>query len=151
MMKYLIAVVLTTIFLESKGQSDLEVPVDWHVYVEKTSSEAFEMNFDAVIKDGWTIYSSQSPDGGPIPTSVLLSTSEISDFESDLIEPISPLVEFEPLFDQEVWKFKEKAKFLTTLKSQKENTVVKGTITYMACNGRQCLPPTDVPFVVVLN
>ena len=151
MIRYLIGFVLVSMSLGSKAQSDLDVPVDWHVYVERISNESYQMNFDADIKDGWMIYSSQSPDGGPIPTSVLLSTSDSADFESDLTEPVSPIVEFEPLFDQEVWKFKEKAKFLTTLESRDENTVVKGTITYMACNGRQCMPPTDVPFVVVLN
>ena len=27
-------------------------------------------------------------------------------------------------------------------------TVVKGTVTFMVCNDRQCLPPKDVPFSI---
>ena len=27
-------------------------------------------------------------------------------------------------------------------------TVVKGTVNFMVCNDRQCLPPRDVPFTI---
>ena len=109
------------------------------------------MNFDSDIKDGWMINSSQSPFGDPNPSPVLLSTSDVADFESDLTESVLPIVAFKSLFDRDVWKFKEKAKFLITLDTHYESTVVKGTITYMVCNGRQCLSSTDVPFLVLLN
>ncbi len=133
------------------GQSDSEGPVSWHIYVDRASPESYEIHFDATIQQEWMIYSTQTPVGGPLPTELEIEENQEVVSSNAIWDGVKPQKEYEALFDQEVWKFKDQAKFIANIQSEKTNAIVKGTLTYMACNGRQCLPPTDVPFVVVLN
>lgn len=132
------------------AQEDLS-PVDWHIYTKPVSDDTFQVFFDAYIDDNWMIYSSLSPDGGPIATSISFDKHIHVEVAEGLREINEPQVTFEKLFGQNVMKFTKKASFSQLLKSQERDVVTKGYITYMACNGKQCLPPTDIPFLVVLN
>lgn len=132
------------------AQDDL-TPVDWHIYTKPIGDATFQVFFDAYIEDNWMIYSSFSPDGGPIATSVSFDKHVDVELSGRLQEIIEPETTFEKLFGQNVMKFTKKASFSQVLKSRETDVVTKGYITYMACNGKQCLPPTDIPFLVVLN
>ena len=45
-------------------------PVTWTTSVEMTSNTEGVVNYTASIEEGWHLYSTSLPDGGPNPTSV---------------------------------------------------------------------------------
>lgn len=134
----------------NSGAQDLE-PVDWHIYTDKKSESDYSIYIEATIKEEWVIYSMSSPEGGPIATDITFNIVDGVKLQSKVFESTTPKREFEELFGQEVVKFSDRALFIQDLKSSNKSVVINGTITYMACNGRQCLPPRQLPIVAVLN
>lgn len=128
-----------------------EYPVTWHIKAEKTSSKAFEVQFEAYMDEGWVIYGIESSADGPVATSFSFEPKSDIKLEGAISELTKPELKFEPLFDTEVLKFSKKAIFSQKVTQLGSSKVVKGNINYMACDGTKCLPPTDVPFVALLK
>ena len=141
--------IMTQFWLNGAAQ-DLD-PVDWHIYTDKKSKSDYSIYIEATIKDEWVIYSMSSPEGGPIATNITFNAVDGVELQSKVFESTTPTKEFEELFGQEVVKFSDRALFIQDLKSFNKSVIINGTITYMACNGRQCLPPRQLPIVAVLN
>jgi hypothetical protein len=58
----------------------------------------------------------------------------------------------EELFGVDVKQFSNKVVFVQTVKLKaKAKTAVNGTIEFMTCNNRECLPPATQKFSVVLQ
>ena len=58
----------------------------------------------------------------------------------------------EELFGVDVKQFSNKVVFVQTVKLKaKAKTAVSGTIEFMTCNNRECLPPKEEKFSVALN
>src|SRR6478735_8700067 len=53
-----------------KVNSQVLDPVKWKTKVEKISDTVFNLVFEAVMEEGWHMYSQFTPDGGPLPTEV---------------------------------------------------------------------------------
>lgn len=127
-------------------------PVDWFVTTQKTGSNTFEVNIKAQIEPEWVIYSMRTPENGPIPTQIVFDEpgKEIF-FNAELTEDLIPTETYDELFGQSVIKFSKEASYTQMVTSDIKNATLSGSITYMACNGKQCMPPKQVPFVTVLN
>ena len=115
-------------------------PVKWTFEIKKINNTDYEIMATADINTGWTIYSQFTNDNGPVPTSFTLGSDTVS-FE----EKSKSTKEYDPLFEVDVIKFKNKAVFTKTIK-RTDKTEVNGYVTYMTCDGEKCLPPTDVDF-----
>lgn len=136
------------------GAVDAQVknPVKWSFSAKKINATTYEVHLTANIEDGWHIYSQTTPDGGPVPTSIdylknpLLSldgaTKEVGDLEQHN----------EPLFGVEVKQFSDKVDFVQVVKLKgKAKTALNGSIEFMTCNDRECLPPRAQKFSVAIN
>lgn len=128
-----------------------QFPVTWHITAENTGQNTFEVQFEAYIDKGWVIYGMESPQDGPIATSFTFNPEKDIRLEGNTAEITKAESKFEPLFDTEVLKFSKKAVFAQKVTQLGSSKVVKGNITYMACDGAKCLPPTDVPFMALLK
>lgn len=126
-------------------------PVQWHIYTQKTSANTYEVHIDAYLDNNWVIYSLHTPEGGPVPTQIDFENNRQVDLIGTAQETVMPKRVYEPLFTTDVIKFEKKASFVQRLRNNvKDQVVVTGQISYMACNGTQCLAPTKVPFLTVL-
>ena len=65
-----------------------------------------------------------------------------------VVEMTEPIAEFSEMFDVEVKKFKKSAKFMQKLMPAEGKRLIKGMVTYMACDANRCLPPKSIPFEV---
>jgi thiol:disulfide interchange protein DsbD len=119
-------------------------PVTWTFDVKKLNDSEYEITATADINKGWTLYSQFTDDNGPVPTSFVIGTETVS-FE----EKSKVIKEFDPLFDVNVMKFKEKAIFVYKLKKPQTEKVT-GYVTFMTCDGEKCLPPADKEFALKL-
>ena len=122
---------------------DKESPVTWSYAIAPISEETYKVFYKADISDGWTVYSQHLDDGGPIPTSVTYDQKVTT---SDNQEKGYKKEGLDPYFDINVVKYLDKEPFVVSEVITSKEDKVTGYLTYMACDDKQCLPPTDVNF-----
>ncbi|MBT8288726.1 MAG: DUF255 domain-containing protein [Flavobacteriaceae bacterium] len=128
-------------------QAQIIEPVKWKFDTKALGEDRFELLFIATMDDKWALYSQFVDEGGPIPTTFEFEENE--DFE--LLEAVVELEEnkvtkLDPIFDMVVSKFFDKATFVQHVKIKNPEAVIKGYLTFQACDDEKCLMPTDVPF-----
>ena len=122
-------------------------PVKWAFESNKVSDTEYELIFTADIDENWAVYSQFIGDDGPIPTTFVFDENENIELIGGVAESDeNKVTKYDPVFEMELSKFFKKAVFTQKVKLSKDNTTIKGSLTYMTCDDEQCLPPTDEPF-----
>ncbi len=130
---------------ENKGK--LLDPVKWKLDLLQ-NGDTYQLDFNAFMQKGWTIYSQFIEGDGPIP-------SEFGFDEGDHFELIGKVSEYgkkkegpDPVFGGiNVIKFVgDKATFSQKLKISDPAKSISGYLYFMSCDDKQCLPPRDIPF-----
>ncbi|TAL57897.1 MAG: DUF255 domain-containing protein [Bacteroidetes bacterium] len=162
-MKYIYNVVLIVLFslmqigcgpMEEKTsvvaltQAQMQNPVKWEFSVNKISETEAELVFKADIEKGWHLYSQEPGSDVVIPTSFQITASKIFSLEGSVKEITKPIKKEEPILDNAVIAyFENNAEFRQKIKiNSKDGFSISGTLNYMSCDDRMCLPPTDVDF-----
>jgi len=110
-----------------------------------------QIEMTAILAPGWHIYSTNLGGiAGPIPTDFQFTTNKNVKFVGKVNEP-EPKVEFDPNFEETVKYFDKQVVFKQTLRWKGKPTEVQGSVVYMICNDRMCLPPVEKQFVVKLE
>jgi hypothetical protein len=135
--------------LISSAQSDV---VQWKFESKKIADKKYEVKLIATMKDPWHIYSTTTPDGGPLPTTISFSKNPLTVIDGKIREVGKMESHFEKVFDIDTRYFNNKVEFVQVV-SVKGNakTNLAGTVEYMACTDRECLPPRSVPFSIALK
>ena len=138
---------ITTASIGGENKGKLLDPVTWKLDLSKTGN-AYQLDFNALMQKGWTIYSQFIEGDGPIP-------SEFGFDEADHFELIGKVTESgkkkegpDPVFGGiNVIKFVgDKATFSQKLKITDPSKSISGYLYFMSCDDKQCLPPRDIPF-----
>ncbi|SMD17209.1 protein-disulfide reductase DsbD domain-containing protein [Pedobacter nyackensis] len=132
-------------------QAQILRPVKWSYAAKKTSSTEATVFFKATIDKGWHIYSQNVGDGGPTKTVFTFSPSQQYALVGKTKET-NPIVKFEKMFNMQVGYFENQAVFQQKIKLKSKNqTAVKGSIQFGACDDNECIPPEDVNFNVTVK
>lgn len=121
-------------------------PVAWSFNAKPASEQEVTLTFTANIDGNWHIYSQHIEEGGPIPTSFTFKSSPDYELVGKTVEVTQPKNVFEEVFSMNVAYFEKKAVFTQKIRLKVPGTTVSGTVEFMACNDRQCLPPDEVEF-----
>src|SRR5215204_2743623 len=146
--------ILFFIFLLTAGSvfSQIKNPVKWSFASKKISDNTFEVNLTATVHPSWHIYSQSTPEGGPVATTVSFTKNPLVTLDGTVKEIGKLEQKHEELFGVNVKQFSDKVVFVQTVKLKaKAKTSVNGTIEFMTCNNRECLPPATQKFSVVLQ
>lgn len=150
MKRIFLFLVLSCVVLLSKAQ--IQNPVQWSFTTKKIDATTYEVHLTASIEEGWHLYSQTTPEGGPVPTAISFSKNPLVSASGAAREVGKMEKHFEPLFGVEVKQFSGKAIFVQTVKLKgKIKTTLNGTVEFMTCNDRECLPPATKKFSVSLN
>ena len=123
------------------------MPVSWSIdSVEADGVTSLVITAD--IDDTWKIYSRQTEEGGPIPMEIFFDTD--ATLVDEYVEVEAPKTYHSDLFDMKVSTFADKAVFHQVVGEYAAGTKVQAVVTFMTCNGKQCLPPTDVELEITL-
>lgn len=144
-MKKSVLVLLTAIISFTVNAQILN-PVQWEFSVEKLGDRSYEVHMTAMIENGWHIYA-QDAGKGPVPTSFTYNANP-------LLEAIGKIKElgklekvYDPNFKSELKYYSTQVDFVQKVKTKSAAiTFLKGVVSFMVCNDRQCLPPRDVVF-----
>ena len=125
-------------------------PVTWKYGAEHVGGDDFDLVFDAKMDKGWTIYSQFLDDGGPIPTSFTFEESPHYTLVGVAKESDNVKKGHDAIFDMQVAKFSEYAKFTQRIKVKDASKPVVGYLTFMTCDHVRCLASKDVDFEITL-
>jgi hypothetical protein len=146
-----IALFTIAILLSVAGFS--QTPVSWNYSAKKIAAGTYEVKIVATIQSPWHIYSQKTPDGGPLPTKIVITKNPMLIPQGTAREVGKLEKKYEEAFGVDVMQFSGKVEFVQVVKtkSEKVKTNVSGTIEYMACTDEQCLPPATINFTLKLD
>lgn len=145
MKKFFISLFTIVLIQFSFGQ--IVTPVKWTWKAEPTGKGEYKLVFTAKIDDKWHTYTQTIVGDGPIPTSL---TFDNTNKDVQLIgKPIESGTKVhsghDPVFDIELKYFENNMVLEQKVKVLKD-TKLKGTLEFMACDDKSCLPPDDKEF-----
>jgi hypothetical protein len=127
--------------------AQIQQPVKWSYKLKKLNASTYEMHITATIAKGWHIYSQTTPDGGPVATTIIFSKNPLLTLVGTAKEVGKLEQRHEELFGVDVKQFSSSVNFIQTIKVKAAvKTAVTGTVEFMVCNERECLPPTTNKF-----
>ena len=145
-------ILLAVVSLVASGQS--QSPITWTENLEMTSDTEGQITFTAAISDGWHMYSTDIPTGGPTPTSFDFRKIEGAQLIGGVEPSVKPTVVADEMFDNLMigyWEgtvqFVQKFALKEGSKGCRFNVVVEA----MACNDQSCNRPEKTPFEISLN
>lgn len=148
MKKWMISSILLLVCTVGYGQ--ILTPVKWSFAAKKTGKHEAVIFMKAEIDEGWHLYSQHVPDGGPVKTAFTFGPSGQHELVGKTAEP-APIKKYEEVFRMEVAYFEKQVVFQQKIKLKAGQTVVNGTVEYMVCDDRQCLPPDEQAFSITVK
>jgi thiol:disulfide interchange protein DsbD len=135
---------LFTLFALSASYAQILNPVTFNYSLVKKGNDLYEVHIKATIQPKWHIYSVKNPDGGAVPTEIKIK--DVSTVGA-VKENGKMKTVFEKEFNVNQKYFENSVDFVQTIKSKHPDKIT-GTINYMVCNDKQCLPPKEVEFKI---
>jgi hypothetical protein len=145
-MKKLILAALTFV-ISTASYAQILAPVKWSYGAKKIDNEQAVVFIKATIDKGWHIYSQHVADGGPVKTSFRFDKSDDYTLNGNTTEP-KAVSKYEKAFSMNVQYFEQSVIFQQKVKLKNGQASVNGTLNYMVCSNKQCLPPEDVEFSI---
>jgi hypothetical protein len=99
----------STVLIEATAQ--VLDPVKWNFRVEKTGENTADLIFQANLEKKWHIYSMDLPEGGPVATSFIFTTSGNYELVGKPRPTTKPEVKYDPSFDMNVGMHGGKVEF----------------------------------------
>ena len=136
---------LLTLFILSATYAQILNPITFNYSVVKKGNDLYEVHVKAMIEPKWHIYSVNNPDGGAQATEIKIKDGKVvgATKENGKIKTM-----FEKEFNVNQKYFESSVDFIQLIKLKPGNKKISGTVNYMVCNDRQCLPPKEVEFKI---
>ncbi|MES2329931.1 MAG: protein-disulfide reductase DsbD domain-containing protein [Bacteroidota bacterium] len=127
-------------------------PVQWNNTVKKIDGNTYEIHLTASVQGSWHLYSQHTPAGGPVPTTVAFTKNPVVITQGDVKEIGEAVTKREEVFGIDVKYFSRAVDFVQLVKTKgKIKTNMTGSVKYMVCNDKECLPPKTVSFQLELK
>jgi thiol:disulfide interchange protein DsbD len=121
-------------------------PVKWSFDSKASSDREYELILTAKMDQGWHVYSTDIPPGGPIPTSFRFEPSGEYELLGDIVTP-KPIEKYDKAFEMDLRYFSGVAEFRQKIRVNSGTPfTIKGELEFMACDDSRCLPPDYVEF-----
>jgi len=137
-----------TLFALLISSNIISAPVSWTFKIVDKGNGEIALQADALIDNGWHLYGTEIPAGGPYPTSISIDevkgATPVGNFHT-----INSKVhkEFDKIFEMNVTYYDTKATFVQHFKvTDKASFALKGDIRAQACNDTECTPPLPIDF-----
>lgn len=128
------------------AMAQMHDPVHFSVSQKQVSANEVDVIFTGKIDDGWHVYSTDLPSGGPISATLTTEKADGAKAEGKLKAKGNEIKHFDQLFGMDLRYFENSVTFVQRFKITGEKYDIKGFLEYGACNDRTCLPPTQVEF-----
>ena len=121
-------------------------PVKWTQELKMVSETEAELIFNATIEEGWHLYTTDVPDGGPLPASLRIDVMDGVELDGELTSVGEVHKEYDAMFEMDVNFFSNAGQFVQRLKiADPENYKLEGLFEGQACTDGACMP-VESPF-----
>lgn len=142
---------LSMVLFVAAANAQIENPVKWSYTAKKISDKTYELHMTANIDANWHLYAQDAGDG-PEPTTISFINNPLVKLDGKIKESGDLEKSYDPNFKSTLKFYSKQVDFIQKVKvKSSSNTLVKGTITYMVCNDRKCLPPKEIPFSIKVD
>ena len=150
-MKKIVAL-LAIVCITLSAAAQIQDPVDWSYSVKKLSADTYTFSATANIEGDWHIYSQTTGKGGPVPTKINFKKNPLITVVGATKEAGKVKQVYDELFKTNVRYIGETATYTQTIKVRAGvKTNISGSVEYMVCDDRQCLPPSKKTFDLKLQ
>ena len=141
---HLLTALLTLLLAAPFGNSARQVNATQRI--ENISDSTARIVFDLTISDGWHVYSTALPQGGPTSAVIHFDTIAGVSPQGPLLFQGNEIEQTDDVFGMRVRYFKDKVTFYQNIRILENDWIAQGALTYGACNDVSCLPPQKVEF-----
>jgi hypothetical protein len=148
---YLKKTVVGMFLLLSAFWADAQInnPVIWNYTAKKTADKTYELHITASINAYWHLYGQGTGTGLEPTTTLTFTKNPLISFDGNVKEVGKMEKYYDKNFKAELKYYINTVDFVQKIKVRSAvTTVVKGTVNYVVCNDRSCLPPKDIPFAI---
>ncbi|WP_298650683.1 cytochrome c biogenesis protein CcdA [uncultured Proteiniphilum sp.] len=122
--------------------------VTWNFSLEDAGNGEVNIIAKASVQQGWYMYDTKIPDGGPTPTMIefekTTGAEAVGEFQS---VDKKATVKYDEIFAMKIGIFTNSVTFAQRLRvTDKGNFSVEGNVRAQACNDQTCTPPLPVDF-----
>lgn len=121
-------------------------PIKWSFSTKDLSANEKELIFKATIEDGWHLYGTDLPEGGPISTSFTFHKVEGAKLVGKVTADRTPIFKHDPQFDMKLNWYEKQVTFTQKIEVTAATFNIQGEVRYMGCNDETCLPPSPEEF-----
>ena len=126
--------------------AQIQEPVKFKASFKSLSPTEAEIIFSATIENGWHVYSTGLPDGGPISATFTAEKIQGAQLVGKLQPRGKEITNFDKVFEMKLRYFEHSVQFAQKIKITGTTYHAEGYLEFGACNDESCLPPTQVPF-----
>jgi len=131
------------------ADAQINNPVFWSYTAKKTADKTYELHITASINATWHLYGQGSGRELEPVTTFDFTKNPLLSFDGNVKELGKPEKYYDKNYKAELKYYINTVDFVQKIKVRSAiATVVKGTINYVVCNDRSCLPPKAVPFTI---
>lgn len=117
----------------------VEDPVQWSILSKKIENNKYELVVTATIEQGWHLYSTKLPEGGPLPTSFKFAESKDYKLVEGVKELTKPKTEHDDIFNLDLSFFEGEAQFGQIVDLAGDEASINLTVEYQACYADKCI------------
>lgn len=144
-----------TLFLSfiAASVANAQSEVKWTQNLRMTSDTEGVMEFTASIADGWHIYGTDIPSGGPTATEIDFRNLTGMELVGNLTASKAPVTYMDALFNMKIssWEGHVVLSQKFKLKNGSKGCKADGVIAFMSCNDKTCSRPERIPFELSYN
>jgi DsbC/DsbD-like thiol-disulfide interchange protein len=146
-------------FASSASAQIPDEPIKWSLALPSATATAtpggtITLSLIATIEDGWHLYSTTVPSGGPIATVISVPAGQMFTLNGEINEP-APKSSFDANFNMSLDYHEGTARFGIPLKvsatARPGELAARVAVSFQTCNDRFCLPPKQVVTTVQLR
>ena len=131
--------------------AQIENPVKWSYTAKKVGDKTYELQIVATLEPKWHIYAQEAGEG-PEPTAFNFAKNPLVKQEGAVKEVGKLVKEYDANFKSVLMYYANTVTFIQKVKLKSAAaTVVAGSVTYMVCNDKKCLPPRNIPFSIKVD
>lgn len=118
-------------------------PVEWNTRVQMNDSIHGTLTIGASIEDGWHLYGTSLPAGGPTATEIDIKPGQGVKLVGELKPSVAPVAKFDPTFQLNLTYWEENVNFVQEFEVEAPGQYSIATaITFQGCNDNTCIPPS---------
>lgn len=126
--------------------------VNWSFASKKVADNTYEIRFTADINGKYHMYAQDAGVEGPVPTLFTFTRNPLVDINGKVKESGKMIKKLEEVWGGNVNYYENKVEFVQLVKLKKKiKTQIGGSVEFMVCDDKECLPPAEVPFKITVG